>query len=438
MKFKFGDIKYSYEGELNDYFNSYNKFTELLTRYNMDFLSKMYENTPPNFMSYYSDVNRIFKEFTNIKKANSVYNHDNPDIMPANGHDVYNYVARYGLANYQIQAVLRFDEHLDFERLSRAVRLSVDDQPVFGSRFVEHEPPLWKRLANIDKVEFCSMVEAENQQEVIQHFVESPLDMDNDPMVKVALIRSEQYDTICIKNNHACCDGTGTKEYIQLLSEIYSVLDQDQGLFIPSPHKRSRKDQDRLFNILDIADPEKEWIPGSEITKATWPFPWTQIQSDTAHVLVCRLPEGQLEDMSAFSKSADATINDLLLTAYYRSMAKIGAPVYGEPMEIPVTVDLRRYLPDHKTESIRNFSGSEFTKLLLVQNESFSETLARIVLVMNEIKSNRPGLQSAIGLERLENLAFSETLAYYKMVSQWPCSCPDKCAPVLSTLGFIN
>lgn len=435
MKIKFGNIKYNYEGEISEF---YNTMADMFTKCNLDFMNKMYENLPPNLMNYYKDINKIFEEYMHMYKPNFGSNPDNPDILPANGHDIYNYVARYGLTNYQIQAILTLDGHIDFEKLSRAVRLSIDSQPILGCRFIENEPPYWKRLDNIDKIEFCSMEDTENPETAVSSFLENPINMDYDPMIKVKLIRSEQYDIICIKNNHACCDGSGTKEYIQLLSEIYSIIDQDNGIFITKPVKRSRKDQDRLFSKLGIPDPRKEWISGSEITKATWPFPWKLEHSDITHNVICRLPAELLDEMSLYSKAKNVTINDLFLTAYYRAMAAMEPPVYDEPMEISVTVDLRRYLPDHKTEAIRNFSGSEFARLSLVPNESFSETLYRVAPMMNEIKNNRPGLQSAIGLERIEKLTFSETLAYYKVVSQWPYSCTDKCAPVLSNLGFLS
>lgn len=435
---KFGNMKYAYEGELNNLLNDYNMLLGLYSKYSSDFLRMIYINAPPGIESYYGNMSKIFDGYTRSKKPTSGFRRDDPDSLPANGHDIYNYVARYKLANFQIQAVMKLDGHIDFVRLSRAVRLSVDAQPVFGCRFIENEPPYWKRLKDIDTIAFCDMVETENPDEAIQFFLDSPLDMDQDPMVKVRLIRSGQFDTLCVKNNHACCDGAGTKEYIQLLSEIYSIIEHDYGTFTAKPTKRSRKDQDKLFNKLGIIDPEKEWIPGSEITRATWPFPWSQVQSDRTHVFVCSLPDGLLDEMTNYSKAMNATINDLILTAYYRAMSKTGQPIYDEPMEIPLTIDLRRYLPDHKTEVIRNFSGSEFTKLKLVPDESFIETLSRIVPMMNAIKNSRPGLQSAIGLERIEKMSFNETLAYYKMVSQWPNTCGDKCAPVLSNLGYIT
>ncbi len=434
---KFGNVKYAYEGDLSNLYNDYDMMKGLYSKYNADFLKMLYKNAPTNIISYY-DYLKKFDGFAWMKKTVNAYRPDDPDSLPANGHDIYNYVARYRLANFQIQAVMKLDGHIDFTKLKRAVRLSIDAQPVFGCRFVENEPPFWKRLKHIDTVEFCDMIETENQDAEVQVFLDSPLDMDHDPMVKVRLIRSGQYDTLCVKTNHACCDGGGTKEYIQLLAEIYSIIEHDYGTFTARPVKRSRKDQDRLFSMLGISDPEKEWIPGSEITRATWPFPWSQVQSDRTHISVCTLADGLLDEMTDYSKAMNATINDLILTAYYRAMSKTGQPVYDQTMEIPLTIDLRRYLPDHKTEVIRNFSGSEFTKLNLIPDESFADTLIRVIPMMDWIKSNKPGLQSAIGLERIEKMPFSETLAYYRMVSQWPYTCGDKCAPVLSNLGYIT
>lgn len=517
MKVKFGNAKYAFEGDLDDFFNKYTALVSQISKYNAELLGKMYESTPeiinyfaelgktfkffnernkfsdflhernkssdsfrepnkffdflrelnksfdflremnksPDFLrdrnkstDFYRELNKIFKYLYEINRAFKEYMQpigqktskrpEGPGILPASGHDIYNYVAKYGLANCQVQAILTFDGHLDFNKLSQAVRSSVDTQPVFGSRFVENEPPYWKRLDNIDKAEFCSMETVENPEEAIRNFLEGPLDMDRGPMLKVKLLRSGQNDTLCIKSSHACCDGAGIKEYLQLLSEIYSVTDRGCGIFISIPQTRNRKDQDALFKTLGITDPEAEWIPGSEITNATWPFPWEQAQSDKFHLLFSRLPKGYLSKMKQYAKTMNATVNDLILTAYYRAMSQTAAPIYGEPMEIAVTTDLRRYLPDHRTEAIRNFSGSECARLMLLPDETFEDTLSRVVSVMNEIKNSRPGLQSAIGLERIERMTFAETREYYKLVSQWPLICGGKCAPVLSNLGMLS
>jgi NRPS condensation-like uncharacterized protein len=150
-----------------------------------------------------------------------------------------------------------------------------------------------------------------------------------------------------------------------------------------------------------------------------------------------------LDRISTYVKSKGATYNDVILAAYYRAMLTMGQPLYGVPMAVNVTVDLRRYLPDKKTEAIRNFSGSVNTSLYMVKNESFGETLSRVVYMMKEIKSGYPGLQSAIGLERVETISFKEVLAYYQASSkpdkEMPhVFCGKRCIPALSNLGVLS
>ena len=45
-----------------------------------------------------------------------------PDIIPADAHDMCNYVAKYHMANFQIQAIMTLDGPLDFDKLVKAVR----------------------------------------------------------------------------------------------------------------------------------------------------------------------------------------------------------------------------------------------------------------------------------------------------------------------------
>jgi NRPS condensation-like uncharacterized protein len=152
-----------------------------------------------------------------------------------------------------------------------------------------------------------------------------------------------------------------------------------------------------------------------------------------------------VDTISSYAKSREASINDLILTAYCRAMLKMGQPVYGVPMSINVTVDLRRYLPDRKTEAIRNLSGSSNIWLSMVENEAFGDTLSRVAFMTNEMKKGYPGLQSAIGLERLEKISFKDTLTYYQATSKVGKNMQNRtaffgnrCVPALSNLGILS
>jgi len=471
VKLKSGDtkLKISFQGNPN----GWDKMIEsMFSRFDAGKISKAYAKIPAEIMNFYDEMGKAFvnqsinnentldviialNEFAvksleqlikaNKKKEESFNDTDDGlDVFPSNGHDIYNYFARFGIANFQIQAIMELEGKIDFEELKKAVRLSVDAEPVFGCRLVEKDPPYWKRLPNLDEVEFCSMEETDNIEEAVEAFLESPLDMDTDPMVKIRLIRCGDYDTLCLKINHSCCDGTGTKEYLKLLSDIYTCIDND-GVFEYKSGDRGRNDQDRLFDALGIQDPETAWDPMLEVPKTMWKFPWKHGSPENIRVVMHELPAELWAGITAYSKARGATINDMLLTALYRTMFEISQPVYDIPMDISITVDLRRYLPDQKTSAIRNFSGGCDTKLSRIANETFEGTLSRVTAMMNNIKSGRPGLQSAIGLERIEKMSLGDIRAYFQAAASCPdiamqnhVFCSDLGSPVLSNLGFIS
>jgi len=370
---------------------------------------------------------------------------DNPDVLPANGHDICNYLARHGLANYQIQVIMVLAGTLDYDRLERAVRLTIETEPVLRCRFVENNPPYWKRRDNIEEIEFCSLVETDDVDEAVKRFSESPLDMDNDLMVKVRLVRSGGYDTLCVKINHACSDGAGAKEYVMLLSKIYSDMDRDNNSYRIKPRIGGRKDQDRLFNALGIENPEYYWNPLSEAHRSIWTFPWKKGRTNAARYAVCRFPAGLSDVISGYGKTKGATVNDLILTAYYRAMFEISKTPYNIPMDITTTIDLRRYLPNNKAEAIRNFSGGFVTRVERIKDEPFEETLSRIVNITANIKNGLPGLQNAIGGECVEKMSFFHINAFIKYVTQvsemakFLSAFPILfCVPGLSNLGIIS
>ncbi len=410
-------------------------------KYYMELYIKMLEN----ITNYYKLTAKIFESYF------AKYNTDETSVEPkegtfwANGHDIYNYIARYGISNIQIQAVLKFDGKLDFDKLKQAVRLSVDSEPVFKSRFVEDERPYWKIIENIGIVDFCTLLETDDIERAVDDFIQTPMDLDKDPMVKVKLIRSGHQDVLGIKINHACCDGAGVKEYIQLLSQIYTSINQENVSYVPTPRIAGRTDQDRLFEDLGMTNPDLEFMPGTDVFHPMWPFPWEPTGSNIARVSVCRLPVGCLAAMREYVKRIGVTLNDYILTACYRAMLRIKQPIYGSPMEFPITIDLRRYLSDHKTQAIRNFSGSVRTELSMNIDEPFEQTLQRASNMMKELKNGYPGLQSAIGLERIERLNYSDILSYYqavldpkKAVSFCPLYYGDKCVPTLSNIGYLS
>lgn len=415
-------------------------------KYNLDVFNKLYRYTLQNKVNQHKNHSKTLKKadkFTGVNNQDSInIFSDSIDILPASRHDIRNYLARNCMANYYVQAIMRLDGRLDFDKLTRAVRLSVDVEPVLGCRLVEDNTKYWKRLDNIDEIDFCSLEETDNSEEAIKRFLQSPLDIDDGLMVKVKIIRSEQYDILGVKVNHLCCDGTDTKEYIQLLSRIYSCIDQGDA-FIPEPKISGIKNQERLFEELCRAHPGLSEDSMLDTKMAKWRFPWIQRGGDSIRFSVFRLPQGSLESIYQYGKLRDATVNDLILTAFYRAMFKTSKPEYGVPMDISSSVDLRRFLPDKETQAIRNLSGGFITRIARIRKESFEDTLSRVVNTTKKIKDNR--VNNKMDEENVENTFFTYFQEYFESMSQTSeisskrtMYIGDECFPGLSNFGYIS
>lgn len=341
---------------------------------------------------------------------------------------------------------MKLDGRLDFDKLRKAVRLSFDVEPVFGSCFVKNTRPYWKRIKDIDHVEFCTFEVTDNPDAAIQTFLDIPLDPKKGPMSKVKLIRTGLGDILCIKVSHVCCDGTGAKEYFLLLADIYSQIDKENTNYIPVQHIPTKNDRIRLYKTLDIDASQAISYYKQKPAHHLWNFPWRNNRIGATRFVVCKLSNGQLDEMKSYSKARGATINDLILTAVYRAMFKLSKPPYGIPVDIPITHDLRRYLPNKKTEAIRNFSGGHITTLARKKHESFSETLSRVMSETKKLKDGHMGLEDAVWAEYVESLNFYQYINEFKsislladMASHNPfIKFTDKCSVVFANLGFVS
>ena len=81
-------------------------------------------------------------------------------------------------------------------------------------------------------------------------FLLEPLNMDHNPQVMAMLVRWGQEDILCIKLNHACCNGRSAKEYLKLLAGLYTQLCIDSS-FEPESNIQGNRDQRAILETLE-------------------------------------------------------------------------------------------------------------------------------------------------------------------------------------------
>jgi NRPS condensation-like uncharacterized protein len=284
--------------------------------------------------------------------------------------------------------------------MKRAVRLSLDVEPVLGCRFVERWwRPYWERRNDLDRVTLCHLAETADIEQEKMRFLTTPMDPCSDPLVQVEILRSGT-DTLCIKLSHVAADGGGMKEYVDLLASIYRRLAEAPG-YAAAPNltgRRSLRQIGSRFRLLDklrivrsgLKDMGKSAFPASY-----WSFPYEKAGCLTApkRAFVIRRigPEG-LRIIRAYGREQKATFNDLMLAAFCRGLHSLIKPEPAVNLRLRVFADLRRYLPAAKGEAICNLTGLVHLNIGTELGPTFDDTCMRVRDRMNAVRAGFPGL----------------------------------------------
>ncbi len=295
-----------------------------------------------------------------------------------------------------IQMEMEFDYPLDEKRLAKAVALTMDVEPVLGCRFVPRfMRPYWERVAK-QSFDFCILTHSKTEYEI---FKNRKIDSYSGPQIFVCLYRSKSGDKLLIKVSHLPSDAAGVKDIAATVSSIYNKL-ADNPDYAPTPNiEGSRSMRHIVRHVPRHAWPMIVFNHLKDHCAALIPFKshnasMRHIPDQPGKYAVRHISRDNVDGLIEYARKFDATINDLFLAAIFRALSKLGDWKEKEALRLGTTVDLRRYLPTGKAESISNFSSVEvFTYGTSIEND-FKSVLMRVRDRMNRKKSSWLGLNS--------------------------------------------
>jgi NRPS condensation-like uncharacterized protein len=300
----------------------------------------------------------------------------------------------------QILLVLSFDGRLDDSRMERAVRLSVDAEPLLGCRFVDRKwRPHWERRKDLDHVRLFNLTKGVEVPKALEEVLTTPMDPAKGPLVEVQILRSVA-DTLCIKLSHVVGDGGGIMEYGDLLAGIYRQLGSDPG-YVPIPNVGGRRGlrqiSDRLgpWDRLRLLRSSLEDLIGNNYPFRYWTFPSMKIvcpPSVKRTFVIRQIGPDRFGATREYGHKHQATLNDVMLAAFCRALTAVIRPKPDTPLRLRMTADLRRYLPTRRGETICTLSGFVHLNLGTELGTTFHDTCMRVRDCMNRAKSGFPGL----------------------------------------------
>jgi NRPS condensation-like uncharacterized protein len=306
-----------------------------------------------------------------------------------------------GFNDHQIHCVLRFRNLPECEVLKKAVISSIEAVPILATRYVEGARPHWTSLDPSDLGRAFVIAPTEME---FEEFLGSRVDERFGPQVRVCLFQLSPF-AVAFKMNHMVCDAAGFKQYLYFLCKLYSRLMTDPGY---RPAKitgdRSMRGVLKRFGVgvkvktLFSQNKENNLTGGAR-------FPLSDIGGAKPFILTRKLGRERTAELKERGRTIGATLNDVVLTAYYRRLFQGLALSPGAELQIPVMVDTRRYLKQSgEFVSLTNLTSTVITQLRYRPEERFEGTLVKVKAIMDKKKGSNIGLNGFIKLDLMHRI----------------------------------
>ncbi|TNE45086.1 MAG: hypothetical protein EP343_27845 [Deltaproteobacteria bacterium] len=299
------------------------------------------------------------------------------------------------MGDLQLHCVMKLEGRVNPERMARAVRLTMDREPILGCYLHERGwNPSWRRRDDLDQAIICSVEHTQDKDAALQRFLVRDLNPATDPLVHVHILR-EETDTIVVKLSHLIADAAATKQYVYLLASYYRALGTQPDLQVTPmlTGNRSMVQLLKLFTWKQIFQSVGNYIRDTWrlfVPMKYWNIP-TQQGPREQHLYTLRhIEPPQFREMKAYARSLNATLNDLIIAAYMRTLHRLhDTPEWG-PHRMQNTVDLRRYLfqAPERIFCLSNFVYPHFKQPL---GDTLAETVQLVRDQMNHFKPNMIG-----------------------------------------------
>ena len=324
-------------------------------------------------------------------------------VRPISGYkveawDILQYLFKTKKINdHTLHFVATFSARIDFDRLKRSVELSTDVFPLLKCRFKEtkRRHPCWEKCA-FTADDLLTLLET-NDEEAFNAFLYTEVNTFIGPQIKLGVIRGAKTDKLVVLMNHMLCDAAGFKDYLYMLSSIYTNIDKDSDFCPPVLGSRRLHQIMKSFSFL-----EKIKIFTSKDDMFTHDAATFQLEGDLSNPFIEKrtVPAEVFAKLKIYTKNHGVTINDIILTAYIRTLYRM----FGHVIAVPCTVDLRKYLTNCHSEGICNLCTNLTCDIGFTIGASFEETLEKVKQSMDKEKSRISCAKNISLLEKVFDL----------------------------------
>lgn len=287
-----------------------------------------------------------------------------------------------------VHVKLQYDFEIDVEALKTVIICFFEKAPVLHSSFKDnHVSPYWivkpYRIDDVLEVSYPDDVEA-----AADAFLTQEIPPDSDIQMKVAVFFKDGTTTLCMIENHMCMDGGDFKYFLKAFCKNYN--DYVENGVSPIDLREGSRSYDQVYN--DFSKTEQRMARNlykNVNAKDDHKFPLTPDSiRDRSFIAKRKISAEKLAQIKAAGKKRGATINDMLLTAYFYSLYELANYSPYEGVSISCAIDLRRHLKDVSDEGLTNHTAWMQCKVP-ERGQDIFQTLKYVMLSSNQFKQDK-------------------------------------------------
>lgn len=321
-----------------------------------------------------------------------------------------------------VHAELHYDFEIDIDALKTVMICFLEKAPVLHSSFTDnHISPYWTvEDYNIDEVVHIYNVDEAELKERIDAFLTQYIPPDAKLQMQVAVFYHGGKSTLCIVENHMCMDGGDFKYFLKALCKNYNNY-VENGIS-PIELKTGSRAYTQVYQDFTAGERKMATNLYKNInTPDDHGFPFTPDNiRDRSFIARRKLSAQTFDELRMAGKKHGATINDMLLTAYFYSLYELASFNPLDSVSISCAIDLRRHIKDSDENGITNHTAWMQCKVPQRGKDIF-ETLEYVVRSSNQFKQDK-----FMGLHGLPLLSFG-----YKIL-------PHAASEEIIKIGYAN
>lgn len=287
-----------------------------------------------------------------------------------------------------VHVELNYDFVLDVDALKTVIICAFERVPVLHSKFVDKKISTHWEVMPYDIDDVLTVSEPENLQEAIDDFLTQYIPPESHIQMKFALFIKDGKSTLCMIENHMCMDGGDLKYFLKSFCENYTNY-VENGISPIEYRTGSRAYTDVYTGFSKMESGVAQRLFKNINARDNHKFPLTNDSiRDASFIARKKFSEDVLAKLKTKGKELGATINELLLTAYFYSVYELADFPASDQLMISSAIDLRRHMDNVDDKGFTNHTA--WMQCAIPQRgRDIFETVQYVVRSSNRFKKDK-------------------------------------------------